>query len=123
VKMGRSLKQINQDHAVIASLAELFPRCFWIFGRQRRPVAIGIRAALAPVVPFEQSDLEAALKSYVKSDGYLRACVNGAPRLDLNGNIAGEVTASEAEHAIKLLAERQLWRLKKKAALNSIGVS
>jgi sRNA-binding protein len=74
-------------------------------------------------VPFEQSDLEAALKSYVKSDGYLRACVNGAPRLDLNGNIAGEVTASEAEHAIKLLAERQLWRLKKKAALNSIGVS
>jgi ProP effector len=112
--MGRSLKQINQDHAVIASLSELFPRCFWIFGRQRRPVAIGIRAALAPLVPFEQSDLEAALKSYVKSDGYLRACVNGAPRLDLNGNIAGEITASEAEYATKLLVERERCRRKRK---------
>jgi sRNA-binding protein len=76
--MGRSRKRIARDHAVIANLAELFPRCFSVLGRQRRPIAIGIHAALAPLVSFERSDLERALMRYTKSDGYLRACVEGA---------------------------------------------
>jgi len=35
---------------------------------------------------------------------YLRACVVGAPWIDLAGNVCGEVTAAEAQHAAARLA-------------------
>ena len=36
---------------------------------------------------------------YVGNPGYRVAIVEGEPRIDLNGNAAGAVTASEAEYA------------------------
>jgi ProP effector len=77
---------------------------------------IGILADLVPLVSCGEEELNAVLNKYVRSDGYLLACTEGAIRIDVNGDAAGMVSAKHAAHAQKVLAERELWRLKKKAA-------
>jgi ProP effector len=49
-----------------------------------------------------------ALRYYVGKEGYLRACREGAPRIDLSGEPAGEISAQEAAHAVGQLTARQL---------------
>jgi ProP effector len=55
--------------------------------------------------------LKVALTAYTGRVMYLRGLVAGAPRLDLDGNPAGEVTAGDAEYAAaklaKILASRE----------------
>jgi sRNA-binding protein len=43
--------------------------------------------------PFSEEKLKAALKYYAESDGYLFLCVENAPRINLDGNPVGDVTA------------------------------
>jgi ProP effector len=53
------------------------------------------------------------LNKYVRSDGYLLACTEGAIRIDVNGDAAGTVSAKHAAHAQKVFAERERWKGKK----------
>ena len=46
------------------------------------------------------------MRIYVTNADYLRACWNGAPRLDLEGNPDGAVTADQASNAVTILARR-----------------
>jgi sRNA-binding protein len=101
---------------VLAHLIALFPRCFFVWGYQRRPIKIGVFNDLRPLVSFADDDLKAVLRRYTLSDGYLRASTEGSVRIDLDGNAAGAVTAKEAAWAQKVLAERENRRAKKKAA-------
>jgi ProP effector len=66
----------------------------------RRPLKIGIRDDLAALFPkIEPQTIGQALKIYTLHSGYLRALVEGAPRMDLNGAEVGSVTAEVAGHA------------------------
>ena len=70
----------------------------------RRPLKIGIRDDLAALFPeIEPQTIGQALKIYTLHSGYLRALVEGAPRMDLNGAEVGSVTAEVAGHARELL--------------------
>jgi sRNA-binding protein len=106
----------QKTNEIIAHLAKRFLHCFSISHTNRRALKIGIRADLAPLVAFSAEDLERALRYYTRSDGFLRACIDGVPRIDLDGNVAGTVTAKEAAWAQKVLVERELWRAKSNAA-------
>jgi ProP effector len=86
--------------ALIAILAAQFPKCFFVFEQRRRPLKVGIHSDIlampgAPPAPA----LEHALRYYVNNISYLASLSVGAPRLDLNGNVAGVVDAEPAQVA------------------------
>ena len=107
---------------VIAYLAEAFPKCFAVYGLRRRPLKIGVAADITPLIPFAEDDLKAALRYYTRSESYLRACMEGVDRIDLEGDTVGVVTAQQAAHALKVLSERERSKAKKKAARNKVVV-
>ena len=102
--------------AGIARLAEAFPKAFFTYEARRKPLKVGIhddiRAALGDAVANE---LRATLGYYCNNDAYLRQCVTGAARIDLEGSLAGSVTAEQAEHAAELLRRRRAKRARKTA--------
>ena len=85
----------------ITVLADLFPACFFVYERRRRPLKIGICeeviAALAGAATPQE--IARALRMYCGHVGYLAACTEGAPRIDLNGEAAGTVSATDAKNA------------------------
>jgi ProP effector len=86
--------------AVIVRLAEAYPRCFFVWEQRRRPLKIGIHCdLLAATIAFSPGELNVGLKYYVGALGYLEAVLDGAERIDLNGDPAGSVTAEQAEYA------------------------
>jgi sRNA-binding protein len=107
---------ISMNRDAIAQLAEMFPQAFFMNHADLCPLKIGIAADLRALVPFAEEELEAVLRRYTASDGYLQASIEGTPRRDLDGSPVGVVDAHQAKHALKVLAEREAWRAKKKAA-------
>jgi ProP effector len=99
---------------LIEQLAERWPQCFQVYERRRRPLKSGIRrdieAALDGAVT--RRDLKNALTIYCGNWAYLRACVEGADRIDLDGLPVGKVTAEEAQRAAERL---QQYRDRRKA--------
>jgi sRNA-binding protein len=95
-------------------LAAAFPCCFFVNHEQRRPLKIGICTDLLPLVACGEEELKAVLGQYVRSDGYLLACTEGAIRIDLHGHEAGTVTASQAVWARMKIEQRERWRDKRK---------
>ena len=92
--------------ATLARLAEAFPQTFVLEKyRPHRPLKIGIAADIPARCPeLEWHVLKMALTAYAGRVMYLRGLVEGAARLDLDGNPAGEVTARDAEYAATKLA-------------------
>jgi ProP effector len=87
--------------AAITALIEAFPAAFTSTGR--RPLKLGIHDdLLARGIAADVATK--GLAAYCTSTGYLTATKAGAPRIDLDGNAAGTVTAEEAEHAVAKLA-------------------
>jgi ProP effector len=82
--------------ALIELLAERFPKCFAVYQARRRPLKLGIHKDVVAVLDIDAAALSEALRCYVSASGYLYQCRVGAPRIDLNGEAAGEVTAGEA---------------------------
>ena len=99
--------------ATLARLAEAFPQTFVLEKyRPHWPLKVGIAAAIPARCPaLEWRVLKMALTAYTGRVMYLRGLVEGAARLDLDGNPAGEVTARDAEYAAaklaKILASRE----------------
>jgi len=50
--------------------------------------------------PYSRSALKRVLGIYTACPEYRARLIEGAPRLDLDGNPVGAVTAGEAEHAL-----------------------
>jgi ProP effector len=95
-------------NAAIALLAETWPLCFAIYERRRQPLKVGIRSDILAALDGAATpeELGAALRSYTGNPHYLRAMFIGAPRprIDLDGNPYGEVTAEQAAAAAAKLA-------------------
>jgi ProP effector len=93
--------------AALARLAEAFPQTFVLEKyRPHWPLKVGIAAAIPARCPaLEWRVLKMALTAYTGRVMYLRGLVEGAARLDLDGNPAGEVTARDAEYAAAKLAK------------------
>jgi ProP effector len=98
----------------IATLAELFPACFFL-GRYRKPLKVGIHdevlAALAgsgrrsALAGATAKQVGLALKIYASNGGYLRCIREGAERVGLGGEVTGHVEA--ATSATRQAAYRQ----------------
>jgi ProP effector len=119
--VGINRKQrLKQAHDIIAALSEFFPAAFTVYERRRPPLKVGIRediaASLAGAITL--AELRLALSHYCHALGYLLACKEGAPRIGLNGQVAGVVTADEAAHAQALVADL---RCKRTARVASTG--
>jgi ProP effector len=98
--------------AALAHLAEAFPQTFVLEKyRPHWPLKVGIAAAIPARCPaLEWRVLKMALTAYTGRVMYLRGLVEGAARVDLDGNPAGEVTARDAEYAVGFLASREARR-------------
>jgi ProP effector len=95
--------------AVIDLLADLFPQCFSVFEQERQPLKIGIHADLLAKLngAITPKECAAALRIYCRNRFYLQSCIEKAPRIDLAGNTVGHVTAEEAGHARRRLAQQK----------------
>jgi ProP effector len=104
--------------AVLILLAERWPRCFFIYERRRRPLKIGIHLDILATLDSAVTEIElgTALACYVANRCYRLAMTAGAPRIDLDGNPAGEVTAEQAETARKQLLAAAEKRQRREAA-------
>jgi ProP effector len=87
-------------------LAQSYPNCFMADELHRRPLKVRIDADIRHAVPgaITWRALKKTLRSYTSSPAYLRALRAGAERIDLAGNPAGVVTATQEEHAAERLA-------------------
>jgi ProP effector len=104
------MKRYDEIGAAIALLAETFPKCFAVFEQRRQPLKIGIHADIAAALDgaITLEELSNALRFYTGNVGYLRSLRAGAPRIDLDGQPAGVVTAEETAFAkTRLRAQRK----------------
>jgi ProP effector len=83
----------------IAELAVAFPAAFTLDPTLVRPFKLGIKDDIYAQSAISRRRITAALRSYCNSVHYLRASTEGAVRIDLTGEPAGTVTATEARHA------------------------
>jgi sRNA-binding protein len=96
----------------IAALAAMFPAAFsaetW---REHRPLKVGIGNDLVARGVLGKREVNAALKRYVDRLMYQKCLAAGCARVDLEGNVAGEVSnehRSRAERLVARIEARQL---------------
>jgi len=111
----------DQDIAdTIALLAARRPMCFALAEDRRMPLKVGIfhdlKAALGDAVSQER--LNRALACCCAAPSYQRRLMkDGAPRIDLDGQRAGTVTATETMWARVNRAERDKYQRKRAPAV------
>jgi sRNA-binding protein len=96
---------------VIATLARLWPQCFFVPQSQRRPPMVGIHEALRELMlpaikagKISTLDIAVALRRYTGSDGYLEHySIFNNTRIGLDGEPAGRVSHSQACYSRELL--------------------
>jgi sRNA-binding protein len=112
-------KQENDHPAALGMIEELcqrYPKTFTQKPHDVRPLARGIREAIVADAPdLPASIVSQVLAIYATWLPYLRACIAGAPRIDLGGKVVDVVTDKEATYAVQRLAARE----RKRAARNA----
>ena len=92
-------------HEGVDLLATLYPLCFFRAHELRRPLKIGTREDIIAQHPeLQPGVIESALQIYTRCVPYWSTLEAGAPRIDLAGNVAGEVTAADEEDAKRKIA-------------------
>ncbi len=91
-------------------LVKLWPKCFRGFKKPKQPLQLGIHLLVLEALEtdgrlFPQVIMN-AIADYVSGPSYLKSQIEGAARIDLNGEAAGAVTAEEAQYAKEQLAKR-----------------
>jgi sRNA-binding protein len=88
---------------VIRDLLVAFPLAFSSEPRHIKPLAIGIRQQIFARCGLSHSHRSVgdALRRYTKCAAYLATIIEGAVRVDLDGATSGNVTATEAAHAVE----------------------
>lgn len=85
--------------------------------RDYQPLALGIHKALVERIPeLDKAQVRNALHLHTGATRYLKSLVEGAPRLDLDGNPAGAVTAEQQTQAVTTLKERLRKQAEKRRA-------
>jgi sRNA-binding protein len=106
------MKMITKSDTNIAALAALFPAAFCAEPWQaHRPLKVGIGNDLVARGVLGPREINAALKRYVDRLMYQKCLVAGGARIDLEGNVAGEVSnehRSRAERVVARIEARQL---------------
>ena len=116
--MSKSIKATD----ILPFLAECFPHAFTVEQYlTHQPLRIGIDGDLAErCQALTWRERIAVLRYYTSRPMYLRGCVGGVARVDLDGNPAGVVTAAEAAFAaarlVEVLAEREARRTAREPA-------
>jgi sRNA-binding protein len=101
----------------IAALAALFPTAFSAEPSQaHRPLKIGIGNDLVARGVLGQREVNAALKRYVDRLMYQKCLAAGGARVDLEGNVAGEVSSEHRRRAERLVAHIEARQLADTAA-------
>src|SRR6516165_2363366 len=91
-------------HEGIDLLAELYPRCF--SRTNRRPLKIGVCEEVISQHPeMSRHGIKHLLETYTQRPEYWSTLTVGTPRIDLAGNVAGEVTAADEEDAKRKIAK------------------
>src|SRR5437762_2018930 len=95
--MSKSKKR-REVAAALAVLIDTFPKAFTADRALRRPIKIGIDGDIVArgAGAIQGRELRLALTRYCSSGSYLRSCKAGAERVDLDGNVAGVVSAGHA---------------------------
>jgi ProP effector len=95
----------TKSDANIAALAALFPLAFSAEQCQaHRPLKVGIGNDLVARGVFGEREAKATLKRYVNRLMYQRCLAAGGARVDLEGNVAGEVSTEQRCRAEGLVA-------------------
>ncbi|KGK42964.1 DNA competence protein [Nitrincola sp. A-D6] len=113
---GKRNKNRAANIAAVQLLMDAYPE---VFSRdQVRPLKIGIQEDLVADDKVSRTKIKRALASYVRSPQYLRSFQEGAERVGLDGQPAGNVTAEEAEHAkgkLQAMQDARRERIKEQA--------
>ena len=114
--------KIAQNRRRIAETRELlatqFPLCFQPKGQPKLPLKLGIFIDIRRALPqLGRVQLGLALSDYTRGPTYLEALQEGADRVDLQGGVAGQVSAAHAAYAKARLAgiRKEQARLKEQA--------
>ncbi len=103
--MTNTAYQAQAARAAIELLAELFPKCFVVFERRRRPLKVGIHKDLAIALGDDSAitpeELNIALAAYTRNFQYRTKLILGAVRVGLDGEPAGTVSPEDAKGAPK----------------------
>jgi RNA chaperone ProQ/FINO-like protein len=109
----RTHKRVAVAGAGIGLLAERWS-AFPVYGLRRLPLKLQIHLDVLSALGGDAitlRELKAALRHYVGNPSYLKACGEGANRIDLARNaVVGKVTVAEAEHARQRLERYQAKR-------------
>jgi sRNA-binding protein len=96
-------------HAAVVRMVieSRFPKAFMPKGFAKRPLKVGIFHDLVAAFSgtLRSWEIEAALADYTGGPTYLRSMIEGAPRIDLEGNGVGTVNAEAAHEAAERLAK------------------
>jgi len=99
------------NQAAVELLETNYPKAF--NAAEPKPLKIGIQEDLVAEEKVSRGKIKRALATYVRSPRYLQSILEGAGRVDLNGDSVGTVNASEAEHAKAKLAEYKQRRVER----------
>ena len=93
----------------------LFPKAFAPKGAPKRPLKVGIFRDVYDACDLTFLTIKLALGDYCGGPSYQTCLIEGAPRIALDGSVAGYVTKNEAEHAAEIFAQfpehiRLRWR-------------
>jgi ProP effector len=80
------MSKASQD--LIATLCDRFPAAFSL--KRPQPLKVGIGNEIAKTLDINPRAVGLALGFYCNRSAYLSACKEGATRLDLDGNPAGD---------------------------------
>jgi ProP effector len=95
-------------HEGVDQLATLYPLCFFREHELRRPLKIGIREdIIAQHAELQPSVIVSALQNYARCVPYWSKLKAGAARIDLDGNVAGQVTLEDEQAANVKIAKAE----------------
>ena len=90
--------------AILAQLVEKRPTTFAPRGKACWPLKIGIHEDIGADLPdATRDDISRFLRVYTNNRRYWRSLKEGAPRLAIDGQPAGEVSTRDAEYAARMI--------------------
>jgi ProP effector len=101
---------------ILNMLVGKFPTTFFMYEARRRPLKLKIHIDILEIMDIDPAELSVAMRVYCSNVAYLRSCVEGAVRIDLNGDEAGVVTAEQAVNAQSTLTARIAAHKKRRTA-------
>jgi len=108
-------RQQNRD--LLKIFCKIYPLTFFPWAMPKRPLKVGIFEDLVAAHPaLSKTRLKRLLRDYTSTYRYIRLIAQKVPRIDLNGDFAGNVSDDEQEQAISDLARRSGTSLLQEAA-------